>query len=354
MGAQRGSLIIADIGGYTSYLTSVELEHSHDILADLVNTVVGTLRSVFELAKLEGDAVFCYDAEESPSGPSLIAAIEGTYFAFRRRLRDIAHLTTCRCNACRTIPALDLKFVAHHGEFIVHEVAGNPELLGPSVITVHRLLKNEITAATGMRAYAFLTAACIDSCTLDPKKSGLTPHSETYDDVGVVNGYLLDLGQRWQAEQDRTAIFVSSDDADLEVSEDIGSEAPALWDMITSPERAYEWFIGLESMTEENPTGIRGVGTVNHCVHGGMAVDQEIVDWKPFHYYTQRVSTPMGPLLVSIEFVPIDGGTRLTYRMRFENEVPAEMLSLVVDMLRQQMTGNAESIRKVVAEGARV
>jgi len=72
MAAQKGSLIIADIGGYTSYLTSVELEHSHDVLADLVNTVVGTLSSMFRLAKLEGDAVFCYDFEEAPSGASLI------------------------------------------------------------------------------------------------------------------------------------------------------------------------------------------------------------------------------------------------------------------------------------------
>ena len=349
MAAQRGSLIIADIGGYTSYLTSVELEHSHDVLADLVNTVVGNLRSVFRLAKLEGDAVFCFDLEESPSGPSLIAAIEGTYFAFRRRLRDIAHLTTCKCNACLTIPALDLKFVAHHGEFILHEVAGNTELLGPSVITVHRLLKNEIIEKTGKRAYAFLSEACIDSCTLDPQKMGLAPHSETYDDVGVINGYVLDLADRWQTEQDRTAIVVTPETAILEISEDIPAEPPALWDMITSPERAYEWFIGLESMTEENPSGIRGVGTMNHCVHGGMAVDQEIIDWKPFHYYTQRATTPMGSLLVTADFEPIDTGTRLTYRMRFEAEVPAEILPMILDMLRQQMSGNAANMRKVLS-----
>ena len=354
MAAQRGSLIIADIGGYTSYLTSVELEHSHDVLADLVNTVVGNLRSVFTLAKLEGDAVFCFDLEESPSGPSLIAAIEGTYFAFRRRLRDIAHLTTCKCNACLTIPKLDLKFVAHYGEFIVHEVAGNTELLGPSVITVHRLLKNEIIETTGNRAYAFLTESCIDSCTLDSKKMGLVPHSETYDDVGTVDGYVLDLASRWQAEQDRSAVMVSPEASVLDVSEDIALEPPALWDMITSPERAYEWFIGLESMTEENPTGIRGVGTVNHCVHGGMAVDQEIIDWKPFHYYTQRATTPMGSLLVTAEFLPIEGGTRLTYRMRFEQEVPPEILPMILEMLRQQMSGNTANLRKVVAEGATV
>ena len=351
MAAQKGSLIIADIGGYTSYLTSVELEHSHDILADLVGTVVGNLSSVFRLAKLEGDAVFCYDSEAAPSGQSLIAAIEGTYFAFRRRLPDIAHLTTCTCNACRTIPALDLKFVAHHGEFIVHEVAGHAELLGPDVITVHRLLKNTIVETTGSRAYAFLTEACIDSCTLDPSPIGLAPHKEQYDDVGEVAGYLLDLGARWQAEELRTAIFVGAENADLSLEIDVLAGAPALWDMLTSPHRAHEWFIGLESMTEENPSGVRGVGTVNHCVHGGMAVDQEIIDWKPFHYWTQRSTTAMGAIIITTRLDPTDAGTRVAYLMRFETPIPEEMRPMIVDMITQQMTTNGESLKRV-AENA--
>jgi hypothetical protein len=351
MAASKGSLIIADIGGYTSYLTSVELEHSHDILADLVGTVVGNLSSVFRLAKLEGDAVFCYDFEEAPSGQSLLTAIAGTYFAFRKRLRDIAHLTTCTCNACRTIPVLDLKFVAHHGEFIVHEVAGHAELLGPDVITVHRLLKNTIVESTGSRAYAFLTEACIDSCTLDPAAIGLSPHTETYDDVGQVRGYLLDLGARWEEEEKRTSMYIAADDADVSLAIDIAAAPPALWDLLASPDRAQEWFIGLESMTEDNPSGMRGVGTVNHCVHGGMAVDQEIIDWKPFHYWTQRSTTPMGSLLMTTQFDPTDAGTRLVYNMKFETPVPDEMRPMVVDMLSQQMTTNGESIKRV-AENA--
>lgn len=351
MAAQRGSLIIADIGGYTNYLTSVELEHSHDILADLVDTVVGNLGAIFRLAKLEGDAVFCYDLEEAPNGASLLASIEGTYFAFQRKLRDIAHLTTCSCNACRAIPALDLKFVAHHGEFIIHEVAGNRELLGPDVIGVHRLLKNTITETTGLRGYAFLSDSCIDRCTLDPSAIGLKPHSEHYDDVGDLGGYLLDLADRWKAEQERTAVFVTAEDAALELAEDVASTPPALWDLLTAPERAYEWFVGLVSLTEKNPAGLRGVGTVNHCVHGGMAIDNEIVDWKPFHYWTQRTITPVGPMLMTAELVPTETGTRLIYRIRFQDELAPEMLAMAIEMIKGQMTANGESIRNVVASG---
>ena len=51
-------LLIADISGYTAYLAGVELDHSQDILADLIGTVVTALRPTFRLAKLEGDAAF--------------------------------------------------------------------------------------------------------------------------------------------------------------------------------------------------------------------------------------------------------------------------------------------------------
>jgi hypothetical protein len=36
---QRGCLLLADLSGYTRYLTGVELEHSHDVLADLLGVV---------------------------------------------------------------------------------------------------------------------------------------------------------------------------------------------------------------------------------------------------------------------------------------------------------------------------
>ena len=49
------------------------------------------------------------------SGQSLLDSVDATYFAFRRRLRDVRQATTCRCNACVLIPRLDLKFVVHAG-----------------------------------------------------------------------------------------------------------------------------------------------------------------------------------------------------------------------------------------------
>ena len=52
--------LIADFSGYTSFLAGVELDHAHDIISDLMNTVVRRLRPPFRLAKFEGDAALFY------------------------------------------------------------------------------------------------------------------------------------------------------------------------------------------------------------------------------------------------------------------------------------------------------
>ena len=57
---ESASFVIADISGYTSFLAGVELDHAHDIIADVMDTVVRRLRPPFRLAKFEGDAAFFY------------------------------------------------------------------------------------------------------------------------------------------------------------------------------------------------------------------------------------------------------------------------------------------------------
>jgi hypothetical protein len=125
-------LLIADISGYTSYLAGAELDHAQDILADLMTTVVAALRPGLRLAKLEGDAAFVYVLTERIDGSQLLDTVERTYFAFRRRLRDIARATACQCNACVLMPRLDLKVIAHHGSIIRHRIAGAPHGGAPS------------------------------------------------------------------------------------------------------------------------------------------------------------------------------------------------------------------------------
>src|ERR1700716_383523 len=142
---RQGCLVLADISGYTAYLAGVELEHSHDILADLLGVVADGLCPPLRLAKLEGDAVFCVTPPSGAlDGQTLLAALESTYVAFARRRRTVGLSSSCTCDACRRTPDLDLKFLAHHGSFVEHEVAGSRELVGSDVVLVTRLLKTDV------------------------------------------------------------------------------------------------------------------------------------------------------------------------------------------------------------------
>ena len=212
---QPATFLIADISGYTGYLADVELDHAQDILADLIGAVVTALRPGFRLAKLEGDAAFTYATGETIDGSMLLDTIERCYFGFRRRRRDVRQATSCECNACSRIPDLDLKFVVHHGEAIVQKVAGRQELLGSDVIVVHRLLKNEVVERTrdrGLRAADPGQPRC-----RRPRRaphSGMRPHVETYDRIGDVQAWVLDLERRWQEEEARARVFVTPEDVD--------------------------------------------------------------------------------------------------------------------------------------------
>ncbi len=278
MGVEHGSLVLADIGGYTKYLTGVELDHSHDILADLLSVVVHSLAPPMKLAKLEGDAVFCHleDAGGGADASMLVTLVEACSFAFLNRVRDIRFATSCSCRACSRIPDLTLKFLVHHGQYVVHEIAGNRELVGPDVVLAHRLLKNTITERTGLKGYALFTSGCMDRFAIDPERAGMTVHDEDYDDVGRVHGHLLDLERRWDEEQERTSVRVAPGEAPLEVDGLMPATPPVVWDWLTSPGRRIQWQVGVERVDQDNPGEVRGVGTVNHCVHGEGAVVEEI------------------------------------------------------------------------------
>src|SRR5471030_1100206 len=195
--------VIADISGYTSYLAGVELDHAQDIIADLMNTVVKCLRPQFRLAKFEGDAAFLYAVGDKFDGSIIQDAIESAYFTFRKRLRNIDRATSCKCKACHGMQQLDLKFAAHHGDFIKQRMGGRDELAGRDVILVHRLLKNGVNERLGGHAYALYSDPCIRVMGMDPAAQGLNGHRESIDIIGEVTCWGRDLEAAWQQEKDR-------------------------------------------------------------------------------------------------------------------------------------------------------
>lgn len=158
-------LILADISGYTRFMTSnaESLAHSQVIITELVRTIIEVVELPLKVAKLEGDAVFLYGRKSDPSIPWVEARRQISerlpvfFEVFQRRVQELRGSTTCTCGACANLEQLRLKFIIHSGEALFYRFAGSLELAGPDVILAHRLLKNSVP----LKQYILLTAAAM-------------------------------------------------------------------------------------------------------------------------------------------------------------------------------------------------
>jgi uncharacterized protein YndB with AHSA1/START domain len=349
-------LLIADISGYTQYLAGVEIEHAQGVLADLIGTVVTSLRPNFRLAKLEGDAAFCFAPAERIDGSVLLDTIERCYFGFRRRRRDVRQATSCQCSACTRIPDLNLKFVAHHGTVARQKVAGREELIGSDVIVVHRLLKNTVGEARGSSAYALLTDALVRTTGIEPAVLGMAEHSETYEHVGELRLWVHDLEARWQQEEARQRVYLGPDDAALTWQTEVAAPPQIVWEQLTIPGRREIWQagMGVTSVEQETrPGGRRGVGMVSHCRHGGETSVEEILDWRPFDYFTDKTSMPGAPSYVStFELEPTTTGTLVSLHFAPVRKKDRASFDQMAPMLEEAITSAADSFRAEVEREA--
>ena len=314
--------MLADISGYTSYLAGVELDHAHEILTDLLEIIVGKFKSLLTIGKLEGDAVFAYVSESKlPRGETLLELIESTYFGFRDRITSSRRHTTCQCRACQGMNTLDLKFIVHHGDYIVQNVMGISELVGSDVNLAHRLMKNHVSASTGWHAYALLTQKSLDHLGVRPTQ--MHAQTESYEHLGETKTYSYDLQSIYQKYVDSLRVIVSAEEAVVKIEQDFSASVTVLWDWLNDPRKRAQYTAqqGLEFRTIFLPNGRRGIGAQTHCMHGqDAAMKETVLDWKPFDYYTvdQDAGKMLGDTITTYRFEPIQNGkaTHLTIHIK--------------------------------------
>jgi hypothetical protein len=78
---ERGSLLVADISGYTNYVVSGPLEYAEDVVAEITRDIVERLEPILRINKLEGDAAFGYaldgELDASTRSRSVTSAFAG-------------------------------------------------------------------------------------------------------------------------------------------------------------------------------------------------------------------------------------------------------------------------------------
>ena len=360
--AQRGYLLLADVSGYTAFLTRSELDHAQDILRALFETLMASLPAPLRVVEVEGDALFAYaPGEAGLPGQTLVEAVENAYAAFAQAQERMHRNTTCTCTACRLIPELDLKFVVHHGPFLLQQLvrkhAAKPS--GPDVILAHRLLKNAVRETTGVDAYAFLTEAAVAAGGLSVLAEGMVPHAEAYEHVGAVRGFVHDLGAVWQRERERRRVVIPPEEAWLAVEAVLPAPPSVAWAYLNEPEHKQAWRQADAVTATGGPRGRTGVGTTHHCAHGKMNIAEEVVDWRPFDYVTYDQVWPMGARVRGMDCLePHGAGSR--YRgyvgvPRGRNALHDRLVvrpayAMMRKKLEAQMRESIEHLRRYVAE----
>ncbi|HYE94860.1 MAG TPA: DUF2652 domain-containing protein [Rubricoccaceae bacterium] len=359
--ARQGYFLLADISGYTAFLTQSELDHAQDILRSLFETLLAEIRPPLAVAEVEGDAVFAFAPDQGfLQGQTLLSTVENLYAAFAEMRERMMRNTTCTCTACRLIPTLDLKFVVHHGPYAAQQLdpRARPKPQGPEVIRAHRLLKNEVREKTGVTAYAFLTDACVQACGLEALAAGMTAHTEHHEHLGAVRGVVYDLAPVWARERERRRVVVGADDLWMTAEAVLPLPPSLAWEYLYEPERRRQW-IHADGMTiTGGPDARTGLGSTYHCAHGNTVIESEIVDWRPFAYETSRNAWPMGATaLITTRLIPEGKGTRVQFLIgrptgqgALQGATVRAMYALMKKKLARDMQHSLENLRAMIAE----
>jgi hypothetical protein len=183
MSESRCLLLIADIGGFTKYMTlhPIGASHAQANVHRLLDAVIDAAPDL-ELIEIEGDAAF-FASPEQPAGKAteVAAAMHRAFHETRQRIAS----NLCPCEGCAETAGLTLKCVAHVGEVSERTFRDRKTLAGVPVILVHRLLKNSVP----VREYALLSEDLHATGGVD----GAEPCEQELEGLGPVRGYFVEL-----------------------------------------------------------------------------------------------------------------------------------------------------------------
>lgn len=313
----EGFILIADITGYTSYLTRSELEHAQGTLTELLELLIDHTPPPLVVSQLEGDAVMSYGLSDGfVSAQTFIEMIEETYVAFRRAIELMVLNNTCRCNACANVSSLDLKFFVHFGAFAMQELDNREQLVGSDVNLVHRLLKNSVTADTGIRAYVLCTDAAAEALQLEGATETMTFHVEEVDDFGEVGVWIKNMHPVFEERRDDDQFTFAADEIVDMVETEIPLPPEVVWDYVNQSEFR-NLLIGSDRYeVTDRKNGRISVGSAYQCYHGNRVIPQVVVEWRPAERVVMQMLLPFPGRESHVHFdfrlTPIESGTLLS------------------------------------------
>ena len=342
-GLQEGALVLADMSGYSKFIAQTEVDHSWSILHELLDTMVRSLSGRMDVSQVEGDAILFISGL---STPEVVAAIEGTFVAFHRRLRDMQAVTTCPCSACANISMLKLKFVVHHGKFSRQRLGSVEQLHGTDVIVAHRLLKNSVPS----KEYLLVTDAVLDRLPTGTRDR-FTPHTESFD-LGAIPGGYKEIAHLWEEARARERQRVAPEEAQVNTEVTVYAPIDLVHSLMLEPDVMQRYLFSDDVVVIPGARG-EELGSEFHCHHGGSVVTLRVVSTEPGRELTLYSDQPTDMYITTR--IADKGGGRTTIMRSFLWDEPAD--AEVAEGLRQMMNGTVlageDAMREVFEEKAR-
>ena len=270
---KKSLLFIPDISGFTNFVQTTEVEHSQHVIAELLEILIDANANEFQLAEVEGDALFFFKEEEIPSLEKLLAQVETMFTAFYGHLKLLEKNRVCPCHACASAPSLDLKIIAHCGELQFITVKGDRKPFGSQVIEVHRMMKNSIDSEN----YIMLSKELAEDIMLpenyQSKLFKFNMGKDTYD--GKEINYLfsiIDQNKLKLKPFDQAKKLQFDSPSTLFSEMEFPISAPQLLEYITNFRYRHLFVKGVDKF-EYNENEINKVGTKHICVINGKDLD---------------------------------------------------------------------------------
>ncbi|HSE81200.1 MAG TPA: hypothetical protein VLA87_05815 [Gaiellaceae bacterium] len=126
---------------------------------------------------------------------------------------------------------------------------------------------------------------------------------------------MSDLDRRWELEQAKRRVRAEWEDASFAVEVVVPRRVELTWELLTSPQKRLLWQV--DAIEQADLGGRRSTGTSSVCVDGRTKIYEEVLDWRPFDYFTERISLPCGlRVVLTTVLEPADGVTRVVTRAR--------------------------------------
>lgn len=162
-----------------------------------------------------------------------------------------------------------------------------------------------------------------------------------------------DLRSIWEREQAKRRIFVSPDEAWIKYEAELPFPPALIWEYLTSP--ALEaGFLGYDYATRSDQLGGRVRENAQfHCAHGDLHIDNKVLDWKPFEYYTLlQAARGSVEYLHTRRLISTQTGSRLCVYASKPAEGASEELRQYIQAEYNRGFGNLEAfIKQDIASG---